>query len=163
MAALAALAALAVAGCGGGGKPKEAATQLVSGAGFRFRSPADWPVKRGPHVVSAARPGSDTDLVSVSTFRLPRVPTTAQIDAGAEQLARTLRGRVTSRRFSTIAGGRARSFELSYRRGGKDLGIRLSFVLRGRREYQLLCRWEAPPGNEISTACDLLAASFRPG
>ena len=151
--------ALSAAGCGGGAKTTEA--QVVRGAGFRFQTPVGWQVKRSSHVVTVAKPGSDTDLVSVSRFRLPTVPTAGEVDAAAQQLARVLHGRVTATRVETVAGRPARSYELAYERNGQKLELRLVFVLRGLREYQLLCRLAQPAAEETSTACDLLKTSFR--
>jgi hypothetical protein len=153
------LAAIVLAGCGGANEP---ATQLVRGPGYRFRAPADWTVKRVPHVVSAERPGSGVDLVSVSRFRLPKVPTDTEIEAAARVLARSLRGKVTAAGTTEVAGRRARRYEIAYTRGGEDRAVRLIFVLRGRLEFQLLCRWKAPADKDVSRACDGLSESFTP-
>jgi hypothetical protein len=158
---LLALAALAVvaAGCGGGAKTTQ--TQVVRGAGFRFQTPVGWQIKRTSHVVTSSKPGSDTDLVSVSRYRLPNAPTAGEIDAAAQQLATMLHGRVTDTRVETVAGRPARSYELAYERNGQKLELRLVFVLRRLREFQLLCRLAQPSADETSAACDLLKASFR--
>ena len=152
------LAAL-LAGCGGGQRrPLE--TRAVRGADYQFAAPAGWLVSRKSHVVSALRPGSATDLVSVSRYLLPRVPTSAQIDAAARQLARALGGSVDEQSIVSVAGRAAPRYDLSYSRKGDDLGLQLVFVLRGRREYQLLCRWLKPEDDETSAACETLATSF---
>jgi hypothetical protein len=137
-------------------------TQRVIGPGYEFDAPEGWPISRREHVVSTARPGSEVDLLSVSRYVLPRVPTAAEIDAAAQALAKTLHGRVTSTTSVTVAGQRARQFQLSYSHDAAERGLRLTFYLAGKRELQLLCRWESPPGKEISAACDLLVTSFRP-
>jgi len=151
--------ALVAAGCGGGSTTTE--TQVVRGAGFRFQTPVGWQIKRASHVVTAARPKSDTDLVSVSRFRLPNVPTAGEVDAAAQQLARMLHGKVTATRVETVAGKPARSYEITYERKGQKLELRLVFVLRRLREFQLLCVLAQPAADETSTACDLLKTSFR--
>jgi hypothetical protein len=149
------------AGCGGGGaEPLD--TQHVRGPGSTFSAPTGWEVSRKSHVVSVARPDDDIELVSVSSYRLPRVPTSSQIEAAARQLAATLRGRVTAKTRVFVAGRRAPRFDLTYARAGDEIGLRLIFVLRGRQEFQLLCRWRAPPEAEISAACAQLVRSFRP-
>ena len=151
---------LVVAGCGGGGKTE--ASQVVQGPGYRFAAPAGWTVKREPHVVSALLPGSDVDLVSVSRYRLPKVPTAGEIDAAARLLARSLGGKISSQGVAQVAGRVAPKYEIEYSRAGADRGVRLIFFLRRRLEFQLLCRWIAPPAKETSRACTELATSFTP-
>jgi hypothetical protein len=157
--ALLALAAV-LAGCGGGHE-KPLATKPVRGSDYRFSAPAGWLVSRKSHVVSALRPGSANDLVSVSRYRLSRAPTSAQIDAAARQLARALNGEVDDQSIVDVAGRPAPRYDLSYSRKGDDLGLQLVFVLRGRREYQLLCRWLKPAADESAGACEALVQSFR--
>ena len=165
--AASAAAVLALVGCGGG-KEEPAAAQAVRGPGFRFSTPGDWKTTLGPGEATAApQPGGDT-LVSVSVFRLvkpyrpslwPRV--VGELDRVVGALAAQLRGKVDARRTVSAAGGRARQYDLSYERQGKSLRQRITFVLRGRREYELLCRWRAT--EDEPAACALLADTFRPG
>jgi hypothetical protein len=136
-------------------------THLVAGAGYTFSAPHGWEVSRQPHGVSVARPGSDSDLVSVSRYRLPRVPTAREIDAAADSLARRLRGRVVAGKWVHVAARRSRQFEIAYAVRGEELGVRLTFVIEGRREFQLLCRWQAPPVEETTAACKGLHSSFK--
>ena len=58
----------------------------------------------------------------------------------------------------TVAGLRARRYEVAYARDGKQLVERTAFVLRGKTEYLLLCRYER--GGD-TRACDGLLATFR--
>jgi hypothetical protein len=158
-----AVLALLIAGCGGSQKKKPLPTKLVPGPDYRFAVPARWVVTRKSHVVSALRPGSADDLVSVSRYRLPRVPTSEQIAAAARQLARALNGSVDKQSIVDVAGKAAPRYELSYSRKGDDLRLQLVFVLRGRREYQLLCRWLKPENDETRAACESLVTSFTLG
>jgi hypothetical protein len=57
----------------------------------------------------------------------------------------------------TVAGQRARRYDIDYERDGKKLVERLAFVLRGKTEYLLLCRYER--GGDTA-ACDRLLATF---
>lgn len=137
--------------------------RTVGAAGFSFAAPADWTITRGVRTVSAA---SGVELVSVTRFRLARpyrpalwpriVPV---LDGVAAQLARGLGGSVDTRHTAVIGGLRARSYEISFSREGKELAERIAFVLAGRREYQLLCRFRR--GAEPK-ACEAFLASFRP-
>ena len=161
-----ALAVLALAGCGGGGS-KPLALQEVSTHGARFTAPGDWRVTRTPKTVSAAPVEGGDELVSVSIFRLlrpyapalwPRV--VPELDRAAGELARQLSGTVGSARTLTVAGGRAREYELSFQRQGRGVRERITFVLRDQREYELLCRWST--GRAEPAACATLVSSFRP-
>jgi hypothetical protein len=140
--AVTAVVVLALAGCGGGGGAKP---QSVGGDGYRFEAPAGWKVTRAAPVVSAAK---GDELVSVTVFPLAK-PFRAELweqaipelDRVAGQLATELRGRVASSETSTLAGRRARSYEIEYTSKGAPLVERIGFVLVGKREYQLLCRY----------------------
>ena len=153
------VAAVALAGCGGSSPPP----RLVSGTGYSFSGPGDWTVKRSAMSVALSR---GLDVISVTRFTLLRryrpelwpkvVP---EIDQRADALARDQRGTVSSRATITIAGENARRYEIAYRRNGNQLVERLGFILRGKTEYELLCRFER---GKSSSACDQLFETFRP-
>jgi hypothetical protein len=155
--------AAVLAGCGGSARSEHTALRRVDGPGYSFSAPAAWRVTRTVRAVTAA---SDAELVSVTVFRLARpyrpslwpklVPV---LDGVAAQLARGLRGSVDARETVVLAGRRARRYEIAFRRGGKDVVERIVFLLEGRREYQLLCRYTRGGGLE---ACSAFLASFRP-
>jgi hypothetical protein len=145
------------AGCGEG--PKHGSSKVVGGNGFLFAAPAAWRVTRDGRELTAA--GEEPSLVSVQVFPLvkayaPALFTEAsrELDGVADDLARGLGGTVTSARTVIIDGGRARQYEVRYR----DLLQEITFVLAGRREYQLLCRRKADDGHE---ACVQFVSSFK--
>jgi hypothetical protein len=135
----------------------------VHAGGYAFSAPAGWIVEQTPQGATAApAKGSDT-LVSVTVFGLVRSFRPAlwpravgELDQVADRLAGQLSGRMESR--ATPATG-VRDYTLSYERKGVKLRQRIRFLLRGRREYELLCRWQAGDGQPA--ACDLLQKSFR--
>jgi len=143
--------ALAIAGCGGGAQ--QPSGKRIRAAGFSFEAPSGWRVTRTPTSV-AARDGEA--IVSVTIFRLARryrpglwpevVP---ELDRVAQQLAARVHGRVRTSETRTIAGRKARVYDIA--RTGED--ERIGFVLDGRREFQLYCRGAAG-------ACDTLLGSF---
>jgi hypothetical protein len=155
-----ALAAAALAGCGGGEPAPESV--MVRGPDFSFEAPGDWDVERTARAVTAA----DGDAkVGVLTFRLVRPYTPAlwsrvvpELDALARRLAGELDAEVAAKSTVTIDGRRARSFELE---NAKDGTRRLAFVLRGRREYELVCRYPDADDETAAAACDRLFGSFR--
>jgi hypothetical protein len=153
------LTLLVAAGCGGAPTPKG---QSVRGAGFTFVAPADWGLSRKGGEVQAAQ---GTRLISVTHFPLQRrfrpalwdkvVP---ELDRAAAAVSSQQEGTVSDRRTVTIAGQKARRYDIAYAREGKQLVERIAFVLRGKSEYLLLCRYER--GGETE-ACDGLLTSFR--
>jgi hypothetical protein len=153
-----ALAVLLLAGCGGGAAPP--APQSVTGDGYRFAAPAGWRVTRAGRMTSAV---SGEQLVSVTVFPLPRPFQPAlwdkaapELDRVAAQLATQLGGRIRSRAGVTLAGHRARTYDIAFERGGKAVVERIAFILEGRREYQLLCRFAGD-----DSACREFRTSFR--
>ena len=150
---------LIAAGCGGhAAKP----AALLKGPGFGFTAPAGWTVQRSARSVEAA---SGDRAVSVTVFRLTRPFRAAlwpkvvpELDRVAAGLADQLRGRAGPGADLRVAGRQARRYDIAFQRSGKDLVERITFVLDGRREYQLLCRY---PGGKPDRACAALASSFR--
>jgi hypothetical protein len=162
-AALLVLATL-LAGCGSTPSDHEA-TRAVRGNGYAFVAPESWRVARSGRTVSASE---GDKLVSVTVFRLARRYTPSLwakvvpvLDGVAAQLAQGLGGRVDARETVVLAGRRARRYEIAFSRDGKDLVERIAFVLDGRREYQLLCRFARGDDGAAST-CSAFLASFRP-
>jgi hypothetical protein len=162
VAGLALVLALAACGGGGGGGPKQPTGHLVSGTGFTFLAPDGWDVTVGARQATARKDA--TTLVSVTVLPLvkpyeprlfPRV--IVELDRVAGTLAGRLHGSVRSRRTATVAGRRVRVYELVHGR----LVDRLTFVLRGRTEFLLTCRWRGTDG--APAACGQLASTFRLG
>jgi hypothetical protein len=153
-----ALTLLTLAGCGGGGAPAE---KVVQGPGYRFSAPADWTVARTARAVQAS---SGLQLVSVTRYPLLRRYTpelwsrvVPELDRAATELAQQQNGKVLSSQTVTIAGRQARRYDIDYTRDGKQLVERIAFVLRGKTEYLLLCRYERGGSTD---ACDRLLATF---
>jgi hypothetical protein len=153
------LTLLVLAGCGGGAAAKG---HIVRGTGFTFLSPANWSVARKGSEVQAAQ---GTSLVSVTLFPLLRrfrpelwskvIP---ELDRAAADVARQQKGEVDDSRTVTIAGQKARRYDIAYASEGKQLVERVAFVLRAKSEYLLLCRYERGGDTE---ACDGLLTSFK--
>jgi len=157
------LLVLAVAGCGGGGggaaKTAPTGGQEVSGPGFAFRAPEDW--QKTVRATSASAQQNPSTLVSVvvlplvKPYRIALFPRAAkELDRVADTYAANLKGTVDSRRTVDVAGRQAREYRITHS-GLVDL---ITFVLRGRRNYQLTCRWRESDGEP--DACGQLAASF---
>ena len=147
-----------LAGCGGGGTP---ALKIVEGSDYHFDAPADWHVVRTERAVQASK---GRPLVSVTRFPLLRryrpdlwVRVVPELDRAATQLAQQQKGDVSDSRTVKLVGQRARRYDIDYERGGKALVERIAFVLRGKTEYLLLCRYDR--GGDTD-ACDRLLATF---
>jgi hypothetical protein len=152
-------AVVLASGCGADPGPEE---QTIQGTGYAFSAPADWSVSRRSREVRAA---SGVDLVSVTRFALVRSfrpelwdTVLPELDRTAAALAREQNGRISEAQTVTIAGMRARRYEVLYEHEGRELAERISFVLRGKTEYLLLCRYERGGDTE---ACDRFLTSFR--
>jgi hypothetical protein len=138
--------------------------QAVRGTGYRFNAPAEWAVVRGGQAVQAS---AGLQLVSVTRYPLLReykpslwARVVPELDRAAAQLAKQQHGTVGEAQTVTVAGRRARRYDIDYERDGKKLVERLAFVLRGKTEYLLLCRYER--GGDTA-ACDRLLATFALG
>jgi len=125
-------------------------------------APAEWGVSRKGREVQVAQ---GTLLISVTRFPLLRrfkpalwdkvVP---ELDRAATAVARQQQGTVSDPRTVTVAGQKARRYDVDYAGEGKQLVERIVFVFRGKTEYLLLCRYER--GGDTA-ACDALLTSFK--
>jgi hypothetical protein len=160
-------AALLAAGCGGDGSDSTQGveTQQVRAVGVRFSAPAGWQVTTAARGVTV-RPSIGPALASVTVLVLRRryrpalfAETARELDRVTGALAAKLGGRVIESRSVVVGGIRSRQYDVAYSRDGTGLIDRITYVLRGRSEYYLLCRWAADEGE--SRACALLTVSFR--
>jgi hypothetical protein len=151
------------AGCGGGAggaKTEEAAGRLIAGRGFAFSAPSDWTPSLASRAAVVKRDAvtlvSVTVLPLVKPYRPALFPQVViELDGVARELAGRLQGRVTGRRTIVVAGGRVRQYQIAH----ADLVDRLTFVLRGKKEFLLTCRWRKQDGEPA--ACPQLTSSFR--
>ncbi len=154
------LAALGLAGCGGSAKPPQA----VRGDGFGFTAPGGWKVTRTGQTVQATHGQTG---VFVTTYRLTRRYTpalwakaTKELDGVATTLAAQLHGSPIASRTVQVGPTKSRQYDIAFTRNGHKLVERITFVLRGRREYELLCRFKQ---GKTEPACALLQSSFHGG
>jgi hypothetical protein len=147
-----------LAGCGGNGHSNASTGQAVTGPGFRFTAPDGWKVTRSANGAAAADGGR---LVEVSTFPLARAYTPdlfaaveKELKARMDTLARERGGTVAPGKPVTVGGIRSHS----YRVESDGMVDDYVFVLRGKREYQLLCRRKSSDSDD---PCTLLVTSFR--
>ena len=145
---------LILAACGGsaGTKP-QTSWQTVNGPGFHFQAPAGWKV-------GSATASKGSQLVQVKTFPLARVYTAAlfgkvaaELRARMNTLAQQTGGRVTGVRTVTADKIRSHAFDVT----AGDHVDEYTFVLRGKREYLILCRRAATGDRSF---CDQLVKSF---
>lgn len=136
--------------------------KIVEGTDYHFSAPASWAVTRSGRALQAAH---GLALVSVTRYPLLRkyrpglwAGVVPELDRAASQLARQQNGDVGDPRTVTIAGRQARRYDIDYERDGKALVERIAFVLRGKTEYLLLCRYAR--GGDTG-ACDRLLATFK--
>ena len=149
------LCALILSGCGGSGAPK-VTWKLVDAGSYRFRAPQSWQVTRARDRTTV-KDGSA--FVQVATFPLVRAyddglfdKVRSELDVRMAAVAKQSGGTVSAHRVVTIDGRRAHQYDV---RVGKRTD-RYTFVLRGKREFLLLC-------SAAGAVCDELAASFSDG
>jgi hypothetical protein len=130
----------------------------VRGTDFHFVAPEGWKVSRTVHAVSAVN--GPIDLVEVDTYMLLKAYRHAllagavrELDSDTAKLAADLKGKVSSRVTTKVAGDDARSYTIVY--DGKQQHI--TFVLDGAREYELICRL---PASTDDAPCRQLVSSF---
>lgn len=153
---------LTTLGCGAG-PGREA--KLVQGTGYTFRAPASWQVVRTARQVQAVEGKGSFALVSVSRLPLRNAfrpelwsKVVPELDRVVDGLARQQSGSITESTSTKIAGEDARRYHIAYDLRGKKLVEEVAFVLRGKTEFLLLCRYEQTVSH---AACDDLMASFR--
>ncbi len=134
----------------------------MRGLGYRFSAPANWAVVRSGREVRVSK---GVSLVSVTRYPLLRAyrpilwdHVLPELDRAADGLAQQQNGTVGESRTVMTSGRRARSYDIDYERDGKALVERITFVLRGKTEYLLLCRYGE--GGDTG-ACDRLLATFK--
>jgi hypothetical protein len=148
------LAALILAGCGGNGQSNRQ-WQTVSGKGLQFRAPAEWKVTVA-NGRTTARDGAS--FVQVATFPLVHPYTAAlfgkvqsELAIRMAEVAKQSGGTVSGHSVVVVDGAKSHSYEVAL----GDRTDRYTFLLRGKREFLLVCSADAP-------VCDELAASFSP-
>jgi hypothetical protein len=139
--------------------------RLVTGTGYSFRAPNGWSVTRSARAVRVSENDRGAALVGVTRFPLlqefrPALWTKVvrELDGVSDAIARRQQGSVTAAKDLTISGGHARRYKVAYDLRGRKLVEELAFVLRGKTEYLLLCRYDEGGSHD---ACDLLMSSFR--
>jgi hypothetical protein len=157
--------AVLAAGCGGTTKSAEA--QHIRAPRYSFDVPSGWQSEKAATLATRTF-GRGESVLSVTVFPLvkdyrPALWTKAagELDRATDQVAQGLHGRVDAARTMAVDGRRARSYDVSYKRDGRNLVERFTFLLTRRREFQLLCRWPADDASEGKAACEQLVQTFR--
>jgi hypothetical protein len=156
------LAVLALAGCGGGSSAP--AAQTVRGDSFLYQAPGSWQIsRRDTEVAASPKPGSP-ERVSVAVFPLLRAydpklfkAVTGELDDSAAQEAKQLKGSVTSRTTTTVAGSPVRQYVITVANSVQE---QITYFLRRKTEFELLCQWESKKSEP--DYCKQLASTFRP-
>ena len=146
-----------LAGCGGSGHSNQPAVR-VDGSGYGFTVPAGWKVARGARGIEASK---GADLVRIATFPLVHAYRDGLFDAVESELAARMRvlasesgGKLSRASTVTVDGMRSHSYTVD---DGGNVD-RYTFVLRGKREFLLICRRRSSDGD---AACRQLLASFH--
>ncbi len=129
----------------------------MHGHGFSFNAPAGWKVTT---TAASTTVSHDDNLLQVSTFPLIHPYTDAlfakvktELDVRMQAVAKDAGGTVSGSSTVDVAGGRAHRYDVT---AGKDV-LEYTFVLRGKKEYELLCRRASSDGD---ANCKRLLTSF---
>jgi hypothetical protein len=151
------VAGFGLAGCGSGATRAQDQWQAVRGAGFSFEAPAGWKVERARRRVSVTHGSA---LVQVSTFPLLKPyeerlfgRVAIELRSRMQDIARETGGRLGAEQTITADGVRSHAYDVT---AGSRVD-RYTFVLSGKREYQLLCRRTSADGVPY---CTQLVTSF---
>jgi hypothetical protein len=113
-------------------------------------------------VSGTASASKGQQLVEVQTFPLVKryddalfAKVARELGVRMKQVALKLHGKVTHARTVTVAGVKSHSYDVT---AGSAV-LEYTFVLKGLREYQLLCRY---PTGKSSSVCVQLLRSFIP-
>ena len=127
----------------------------MRGPGFSFSAPTGWSTNRTQRAVAVV---SGKSRVSVTTYTLQKpyrpalfAAAAKELDGIAAKLAAEAGETLTQKQTIEVDGRRIRAYRFG--------STRIGFVLRGKREYQLLCQLP-PAGDDADGACDLLFKSF---
>jgi len=148
-----------LAGCGSSGhKNRPADVRTVDGSGFTFAAPAGWQVRHADGAVTAA---SGVELLQVTPFPLQKRYTDrlfaaveTELSARLRVLARESGGTLSPATTVVVSGIRSHSYRIDV----GDTVDQYTFVLREKREYQLLCRRRPADPDDF---CRALLSSFR--
>jgi hypothetical protein len=167
LAVLALAAVLAGCGGGGGGTERHTGTRVV-GDGFTFSAPDSWHVSHAARVVTVRPDEHAPTLASVTRLTLRNAyspglfaKVSKELDRVTDALAAKLDGKVIARRSVLVDGIRSRQYDLAYAKQGTGLIDRITFVLRRKAEFYVLCRWPADQG--APDACGLLQTTLALG
>ena len=134
-------------------------TQLVKGRGFSYLAPAGWRVQHSARGIAASH---GSELVQVSSFPLVRPYTSSLFARVAHELALRMKtiaqetgGTLAGTKTVTAGGVKSHRYDVKVD-GHVD---QYTFVLIGKREYQLLCRVSTSSSDAF---CTQLLTSFRP-
>jgi hypothetical protein len=160
------LALLALSACGGGSS--HPGSQTIRAGGFRFQAPYGWHVRRrGTQVQASPKPVS-TEVVSVTVFPLLRAykpslfaKASRELDGDAAQLGQRLGGYVKTKATTRVAGSPVRQYVVVAKQGKNLSNEQITFFLRGKTEFQLLCQWDASE-KSVPDYCGQLTRTFRP-
>jgi hypothetical protein len=151
------IAVTILTGCGGSGAG-QATVQTVDGPGFSFAAPGGWQPAVSKNRASASH---DDELLQVAAFSLQKPYSAAlfarvdvELRARMKQVAAQTGGTVSGSATVTAAGIRSHSYDVTVR----DHVDQYTFVLRGMREFQLLCRRKASTADDT---CRGLITTFR--
>jgi hypothetical protein len=151
-----ALAGVALLAACGGAKTEY---RLVEARGYSYEAPVGWKLVRTPRALGMQH--GNVDLVQVTRLPLERAyrpqlfdAVVPELDRTATQLANDAGATLEERRTVRVLGDSVRQYRLRFSGDVEEL----TFVLRGKTNYQLLCRRESGADDG---PCKRLVSSFR--
>ncbi len=172
------LVVLATAGLSSARLTSPAGSQTFRGHGISFSYPAGWEQGHSTNMEQAGNrswnlavgPGSDTDVVTIESFRLTKAVGTGNLGPVTGELRRMIQGWLKQNggailrgphraRLSTMPG--VRFLVGSYLPDGRPFQSTLTFGFTGTTEYLINCQATRSGQAAISAGCDQVVSTFR--
>jgi hypothetical protein len=156
--------------------PNDPSAQTFHGEGYSFSYPMNWgqgeaefaqDPEEEPGTIVNFSPGTETEILTVATFVVPRPVTEDNLDEVAAQslvpLITQLYERILEGPSTTTVGGLPALYVVAkgLNQDGDKIVSRSAFVFDGSTEYALECQYAPLEEDEMRPGCEQVFATFQ--